>query len=283
MIRRTLLAATGLAVAFAPLPAGAATPPVRMQVWEVVRTSSAPSNFAVSASVGYVNSRAIIAMTYLRHTRSGIKVLPGANLSGDEGSSEPQVYNGGKRVSCTSATGVACTSTKGVMLTTAYYRDNGLSDAIAPDTVLVVTYGRDGQVAVSQTAAGKPQWRVRKVSRAARAFWSSDANDTTGVWSKYLGAEVFTTKATLKGGRRGSVAIAAPPCAGTAVGTTSGLGSAKLTGGVAPVETSCPEDVMRPSQVARKATTWTFSGSVAGLTADQVSEPGTVRLLVVDL
>jgi hypothetical protein len=274
-LQRTAVAAT-LAVAAMSVPASA-TPPVRTQVWEIVRTSSAPSNLAVSMSVGYVDSRTILALTYLRHERSGVKVLPGAHLTSREGTSTPAAYAAGEMLSCAAVAG-ACTETKGVNITVAYYNDSGRNDPVAPDTVIVVTHGRDAKVSL---ANGGKQWRVRKVTRNVRAFWSTDDDTSAGLWHSAAGLEVFT-KASVKGGPRGSVAIGVPPCSATPVGLAGGAGEATLSGGVAPVKTSCPQDVLRPSQIATKATTWTFAGTVAGLTAEQVSEPGTVRLLVVD-
>lgn len=279
MLIRNLVAAAAAALATVPGAATAVPAPVRMQVWEIVRVSAAPSKFAVSASVGFVDSRSILAVTYLRQERSGLKVLPGASVSSHEGSTEPQLYAGGKRVSCTAAVGIACTTTKGVNMSVDYYHDGGSKDPAAPTSILVLTYGRDPQVSV---AGDSKHWRVRKVSRAARVVWSSDGDQAAGAWTPYLGIEAFTG-ATLPGGKRGSVAIGVPPCSGSPVAVSSGAGSVTLAGGVKPVQASCPQDVMRPSQLARKATTWTLTGPVAGTTADQVSEPGTVRLIVIDL
>jgi hypothetical protein len=256
-----------------PLPASGAPSAPRMQVWEIVRTSWAPSKLAVSLNAGFSDSRTILAMTFLR----GGNVLPGAYLSSDEGRSFPEAYAAGERVSCPAA--AVCTKNEGYNLATVYYNDNGKSDPVAPDKVIVVTYGRASAVTIESSAK---LWKVRKVTRAVRAVWSSDSDSAVGVFHSVAGAEVFTS-ATLKGGSRGSVAIGVPPCSGApGVAATLGAGMATLSGGVKPVETVCPRDVARPSQVARKATTWTFSGTVAGMTAELVAEPGTVRLLVVD-
>ena len=275
MLVRAVIAAAAAAFGVLPAP-GSAAPAPRMQVWEIVRTSSAPSKLAVAMSVGYHDSRAMLALTYLRHTRSGLKALPGAHVSSREGATEPEGYAGGNRLSCSRVSGVQCTTVEGRTLLTAYYNDEGLRDPLAPDTIIAVTYGYDGAVGV-----GGGPWKVRKVNRAARALWSTDGDDAAGVWSPAFGAEAFTT-ASLKGGSRGSVAIGVPPCSGVPIGVSGGAGSVTLSGGVAPVQASCPADVLRPSQVARRATTWTLNGPVAGLTAEVVSEPGTVRLVVID-
>jgi len=273
---KTAIVAGLLAMASLPLHAAAAAP-VRMQVWEITRTSWAPSKLAVFLFSGYSDSRTINALTYLRRTSAGYTVLPGAHLTSHEGTSTPQVYAQGERVSCVTVS--ACSPTKGISYTIALYEDSGRNDPLAPDTVVAVTYGRDVKVTVDKNNAR--QWRVRRVNRAVRALWSSDSVKAAGVWSSDLGFEAFTD-GSVKGGPRGSVAIGVPPCSGTPVGAAAGVGTVTLAGGVAPVEATCPADTMRPSQVARKATTWTFSGPVAGLTAEMVSEPGTVRLLVVD-
>lgn len=273
---RTAAVSALLALGSLPLPSLGAPAPVRMQVWEITRTSWAPSRLAVEMNVGYDDNRTILAVTFLRRQTGGYKVLPGAHVSSREVTSSPEAYANGEHVTC-SVAAPSCVEEHGYALMTAYYNDNGRNDPVAPDTVIAVTYGRNAVVGVG----GSKQWRVRRVSRAARAVWSTDTDTAAGVWYHAMGGEVFTT-ASAKGGPRGSVAIGVPPCSGAHVGVTMGVGTASLSGGVAPVEVMCPRDVLRPSQVARKSTTWTFSGTTAGLTAELVSEPGTVRLLVVD-
>lgn len=254
----------------------AAVEPTRMQVWEITRTSSAATNLAVAMDTGFSESRTILGLTFLRHGRDGLKVVGGGLLSSSEGTFMPAVYAGEHRVDCPHS-GV-CPTQRGRNLSTTYYRDTGLADPTAADMVLAVTYGRNANVSLHD---GEDEWSVRPVNLVARALWSTDTGDAAGVWHSVVGAEVFT-RATLQGGRRGSVAIGVPPCAG-GQGFSTGVGSATLSGGVAPVDTVCPRDVLRPSQVATKATTWSLTGTAVGLTAYVVSEPGTVRLLVIDL
>jgi hypothetical protein len=263
-----------LAVAALPAPADAAVP-VKMTVWEITRLTSAPSRFAVNLTVGHDNNRTILAVTFLRNGA----VLPGAYLASRESSTTVDAYAAGQHLGCDSVV-FSCLSQAGYALGTVYYSDEGSADPAAPDRMIAVTYGRGGHVGIASDVPG--QWEVRAVNRSVRAVWSSESDGAAGVWNDAAGAEVFTT-ATARGGRQGSVAIAAPPCSGApGVAVTLGAGRATLTGGVAPVETSCPSDVLRPSQVAPGETTWTFEGVVAGTTAEIVSEPGTVRLLVVD-
>ena len=74
------------------------------------------------------------------------------------------------------------------------------------------------------------------------------------------------TGVSAPGPRRGSVAILVPGCDGT------GAGAASLSGGVVQPTVVCPSDAV--ADVAMRTTTWSASGAVAGVSANQT------RLLV---
>lgn len=107
-------------------------------------------------------------------------------------------------------------------------------------------------------------WRVR--TRTAGVARTS--GDGTGM--QLLGGTVEALPAaTLPGGRKGSIAIAVPPC------DEQGVGDVTLSGGADPTPHSCPTSTF--ADAAAKATTWSLSGTAAG-----ASEYRT-RLLVIDL
>jgi hypothetical protein len=106
----------------------------------------------------------------------------------------------------------------------------------------------------------KVQRRTAGISRVAGG----------GTGAHALGSYVEAMpSASLPGGRRGSIAIAVPPC------DELGAGTVTLTGAAQPDQRTCPTSAF--ADAAARATSWTLSGPAAG-----ASEYRT-RLLVIDL
>ena len=135
----------------------------------------------------------------------------------------------------------------------------GRSDAPMHARVYVALVGTSLHVETARIG-----WRVRtRTSGVTRT-----SGDGTG--AQALGGTVEALPAaTLPGGRRGSIAIAVPPC------DEQGIGAVTLTGGADPSPHGCPTSTF--ADAAAKATTWSLAGPAAG-----ASEYRT-RLLVIDL
>ena len=109
------------------------------------------------------------------------------------------------------------------------------------------------------------RWRASHRTGGYTQVTAADAT-ADGVVTSGTRAEVLRG-ATARGGRRGSIAIAVPPC-------DVGVGQLRLDGGRAPVEIGCPTRAV--AAFADRATTWRLSGLAAG-TASTAT-----RLLVID-
>ncbi|MEX2458603.1 MAG: hypothetical protein WD770_06415, partial [Actinomycetota bacterium] len=79
------------------------------------------------------------------------------------------------------------------------------------------------------------------------------------------GATVFMA-AEAPGGRYGSVGIGIPPCSTANVSVGRGVGHATLTGGTRPQELTCPNFGETVTSWNPRATTWRFTGRMAGET-----------------
>jgi hypothetical protein len=273
-------AAAGLTVGILNLPSALAGTH-KTVVWVASRVGSGPTNLVVEMSVGYDNTRAILAASFARTTASGVRALPDAAVYSDEGHDGAYIYAPGQPSHCVGVlTKCSITRARGYLVMAVYYGDDGLSgDSNAADRIYMVTTGTRPVVHVHGT--GNVSWRVRATTMTAKALWADTAdNGATGAWTTKGGAEVFTT-AELRGGPNGSLAMAVPPCSGT-VNVGAGVGSATLSGGRTKQVVECPRDVSALSDTAPRKTTWRFDGLVAGLNAKLVSDPGPVRLLVID-
>lgn len=116
----------------------------------------------------------------------------------------------------------------------------------------------------------------------------SGSHLSVGIHHRFTGGAEVMLSASGEGGRRGSIALAQPPC-GYPPGSapfTVGAGYASLTGGEVDRESVCPgsfaanvDGYRAMTSFARRATEWSLDGAVAGHTQSN----GTVRLIVVDM
>lgn len=109
-------------------------------------------------------------------------------------------------------------------------------------------------------------WRRTPVGGARRVTQEQADGAGLGSGGRSSGA-LLSAAAT--GGRRGSLALAVPPCG------TAGAGAAVLTGPGAQATEACPTGPF--AATARRGGRWTLSGATAGVT------DGRTRLLVLDL
>jgi len=126
-------------------------------------------------------------------------------------------------------------------------------------------------------------WRLARTGFSYR-YVTGEGSSYLAVYAGDAGAEAFN-RATLPGGRAGSIAAAYPPCSTsiTAIGAEPaprGAGTSTLSGGHSRQQVTCPTDVFHQfmSDAAAHRTTWTLSGPVVG---DPTLQH--VRLFIVDL
>ena len=110
------------------------------------------------------------------------------------------------------------------------------------------------------------RWRRTPVGGARRVLEADADGAGLQTGGRSVGAHL---SATASGGRRGSIAVAAPPCG------TAGAGAALLRGPGVTQPRSCPTGPF--AAVTRRAGGWTLTGPAAGVTE------GRTRLLVLDL
>lgn len=112
-------------------------------------------------------------------------------------------------------------------------------------------------------------WVLRRLPLTYRYVGASDA-DAEGVFTGVNSMELFSS-ASARGGRRGSIATAEPPCSFSTAGVAAepvprGVGTATLTGGGQSASLTCPQNIGVPfiTEVATGRTDWQFTGPVAG-------------------
>lgn len=148
-------------------------------------------------------------------------------------------------------------------------------ESAQPDRIYLVLSGLAQEVSLEKS----PGWRLRRTSLVARFTTSDDARTVaTGANVGGQFVERFT-HASASGGRRGSIAVATPPCRPLhRFGYfREGYGTATLTGGRRVATFDCQKNLSDLTAAAAGATTWRFDGPVAGLAT------GTTRITVVDL
>lgn len=144
-----------------------------------------------------------------------------------------------------------------------------------PDRIYLVLSGLSQDVSLEKS----PGWRLRRTRLTAR-FATSDSPGTVATGARMAGEVVERfTHASIAGGRRGSIAIATPPCRPLhRVGyLREGYGTATLSGGTRQATFDCQKNLSDLTAAADRATTWSFDGPVVG------TATGTTRITVIDL
>lgn len=144
-----------------------------------------------------------------------------------------------------------------------------------PDRIYLVLSGLAQEVSLQNS----PGWRLRRTGLVARFTTSDDAG--TAATGANIGGQFVErfTSASATGGRRGSIAVATPPCRPLhRFGYfREGYGTATLTGGRQPATFDCQKNLSDLTAAAVGATTWRFDGPVVGVAT------GTTRITVIDL
>ena len=155
---------------------------------------------------------------------------------------------------------------------------------------LVLAFSGDPRLLNVKLAPSTRGWSLVRLARHVQLRRTQDTQGTY-VLSASEGVEHFEGT-SLRGSRRGSLAVAALPCRVFPGGITSGTGDARLEGGREPKPLGCPSGPVQAVSHARAGTTWTLSGQVLGVTASGIQVTGAlgivssssqdVRLMVVD-
>jgi hypothetical protein len=164
-----------------------------------------------------------------------------------------------------------------------HYADQG--GAGQPNIIVLVQRAQKSSLNVTR---GGDQWRLR-TSKTRPRFISSGEASSYRVASAGQGGEFFMG-AKAAGGKRGSVAVAALPCAHLSGVTapTHGAGFATLATTGNSLDLNCPVGPSQGGLAAQSRVDWTLSGYVAGLdtTGDRqatVTSPSDIRLVELDL
>ncbi|HWL38342.1 MAG TPA: hypothetical protein VNQ77_19295 [Frankiaceae bacterium] len=250
-IARALLAVALLAT---PVVVRAEAAQPRFRALELVRIRpGGPGAVEVLVHSESDDDRAMVAVVPLRRAGRGWEVP--ALIVAEEGPKSTVRAYGTPAPQCPPPQGCAGGDGESVFMAALSVR-SGIRNFVVSDYATTTA-------AVSGTAAR--YWRFRPVRLGVQRMLA----EQSGVGVRYLGTAVERfSSATAAGGRYGSVAFAAGPCAGAFAG------SARLEGGTAPREV-CPGGP-EAFAVAPGETLWRFTGEVIGTTGF------TTRLLVVD-
>jgi len=155
----------------------------------------------------------------------------------------------------------------------------------APTHVVVVIGGLRPSVRLGGRNSG---WSIAQVDDPSVALRSAKEAEAAGAHHRLAGgAEVFL-RGTAPGGKRGTIAVAQPPCGyPNQIGfVNQGVGYSQLLGGRQGPESVCPgvylandDGYYAMTDFSRGATQWVLEGAVAGST----SSMGTTRFLIIDL
>ncbi|HVF05324.1 MAG TPA: hypothetical protein VNA20_10815 [Frankiaceae bacterium] len=258
----TRIAALALLLAGLPLaPADAAT---TTTTWVVERTAPDPERLTVGGGAGvHTGEYAMAAVATADAEPDGaLRSAEGVLYVNVAATSDPYVR--------TPVAGASCTGTPGVSeVCSEWFAGGGLAFAAwwdDPDFDRVFVVLRGAASSVEVTGRG---WRLRRWSGETRIA----GDDAVSAGVPFAGARAFQ-QASARGGASGSLALGQLPCDGVGL-VGAGAGAAQLTGGAAPVLTTCAS-AAPAAAVATGATTWTLDGAAAGL-ADVPA-----RLVVID-
>ena len=260
-MRRLLALIAGAVVIAAALPAAGAEVPQQRVLSTYTFRGSGEVLLYVKGTVVAKGAPAVIAIVYTDDDpRTGRPRMPMWSDIYEFGGGDTHGYG-------STAGGLTCraplqcvSSTDGESLGFSVMLDLEVPERLA-FTVSIVTQGASVRIQDRVLERGRATHR-----RGGYRLVTAEQADADGVARPGQRVEVFRGAAAA-GGRRGSVAVALPPC-------EPGVGSLQLEGGRAPVDISCP--TAEVTAFADRATTWRLDGLAAGTTGR-----GT-RLLVID-
>lgn len=238
--------------------------------WVLERTTSSETVLAVDA---FVVSRGSVPSLFLsmgleggRTGTDGVELLL---FAGQRGEIVPSVYGDGRVFGCASLGPTSpphpC-SAYGQSLQMIKIRANEASGPRLHDRILIVGRGADVDLKLLSESRG---WRLRRLPPAVR-FIRAEESGAVGFGSLDGSLESFSGTSRLRGGPRGSVAVANLPCTRPA-----GIGRVTFVGGSEPVEMTCPTGPL--ASFTNSQTQWQLRGHAVGGSSTPY------RLIVVDL
>jgi hypothetical protein len=236
-------------------------------VLELTRTTAGPSSFDLTLFLSYnaKGGEGFIAEVGGRRSSGGFAYVEPGFVSSAGRSDNRTVSVHGQQVSACDHSSALCfnqTTLNGLFLSSTSYSDTGAAGSIT--TWYAVAEG----VAVKYEFRGKG-WKVRRVVLPYRFVDGSDGQIAAHA-AVVDGVEVFDRPVTARGGRWGSLALAAPPCSTSAVSVVPrGVARLTLRGGRTIPVAECPNSASNPNKGAwaPAATTWTLDGYAVGETA----------------
>jgi hypothetical protein len=269
-MRSRALLAFLLALPLLPLNVASAAPKLVTRVWQLDRVRGGKTGFKVAAGFQMDERGALAAYVPVTVSAGRVTAAGPADVTEASTATGPLVYSQGATYGCSAVGTCAVLAGPGAM---SYSVGAAYPTSNAPQRAYVVVIG----VAPTLQPLELDGWRVRLVSNTVRRTVAGQAA-AAGVTAEDNTVEHFDS-ASAAGGRRGSVALGAPPCRhvpryGAA---RMAVGTATLTGGRKAASMTCPQDVWNVSAVASGPTTWRLTGPVDGVAW------GPTRLLVIDL
>lgn len=269
-------------------PAAAAAPAGSGTVVFLTRTTNAPSVLEAKYSAG-TDGRSSSAVGFWSLDGRG-QALEGGMAVTSGGYQAPETNPAGGPIGCVTLPvkpAPVCESRVGGVVFGTFRLETAGS---AGPRKLVIAFAGDPRLfKISLTSASRG-WTLARSARGVRLKRTQDSQGTYVV-SSSEGVERFE-EATLPGGSRGSLAVAALPCRTFPGGASTGTGEAVLEGGDEPQPLSCPGGPVQAIDQSRARTAWTLRGPVIGVTASGIQATGAVgavssssqdvRLLVVD-
>jgi hypothetical protein len=236
-------------------------------VLELTRTTGGPSSFELSLVLSYnaKGGEGFIGEMGGRRSASGFAYVEPGFVSSAGRSDNRTVSLHGQQVSACAQTSALCfnqSDLDGLFVSSTSY-----SDASAVGSITTWYAVAEG-LSVKYEFRGKG-WKVRRVSLPYRFVDGSDGQVAAHA-AVVDGVEVFDQPVAARGGRWGSLALAAPPCSTSAVSVVPrGVARLTLRGGRTEPEAVCPSSGTNPNKGAwaPAATTWTIDGYAVGETA----------------
>lgn len=268
MRRGIVGAALALLTMLQPATAAPAAPPPTI-VWVAERVSPRAPRIEIQAYSQWDRRGGRFVMVWAERERG--RPRPVQAITWDTmGWDGPAAYRNGTTYGCPRDSGCDLLNGGGV----SWFAGGVDAQYPQPDLIYLVVTGTSQEVMLVDSAG----WRLRRTSLRARFALREDS---AAVGVDVLGEhpEHFT-HAALRGGPRGSIAVATPPCRPLHRSdvTREGHGAARLTGGTHPFDFDCHRDTITDLTAAADGpTTWSFDGDVVG------NSTGPTRLTVIDL
>lgn len=266
---RGMVCAVAAAVLVAPTADATPLPPAPATVWVAHRVSPHARQVQLNANFNW--DRRSGRVTYAAVKMVNGRPRPYDAMTFDAPLSDgPAAYHDGASYGCYAGSVCQVTGEGGIT----DFNVMAPPTSEQPDRIYLAVSGLTAEVQLVDS----PGWRLTRTAMRVRYVTSDTGGTATGV--QVLGEHVERFgKATLPGGRRGSIAVATPPCRPLhRVGVyREGHGTATLTGGTVAQSFDCRANLHDLTAAADRATTWTFSGDVVG------TAMGTTRLAVIDL